>query len=507
MRINGRDALSSLENAISGVRTNETRLTEVLRSAAGEAERLRHDLAESFKALALVRLDSLLRNQVVGGLDAAERRALDLMRAHKAKLDQMLVRSGGAQSALVAAQEEHRQRTASVDEAREPIAALQARVEAEMASDPAWRAQKAGVDQAIEVASAAEEKAKVSESDRDEKRKPYEADPLFMYLWNRKFGTSAYVASNIVRYFDRRVAGLVGYDMARPNYTLLNEIPERLREHAAASLAKARAEDEVLEKIERAALSRAGIEALETVLEDRLEALKVASERLAVAQKAMASLDEERSRLQSEGDQRAHGEALNVLTQALAQESLQTMYQEARQTSTPEDDRLVQKIELTQTAIARAEADVAKIREEARETARRRGELESVRDRMRSRRYDRHNSQFELDGGDVLGGLIGGILGGVLQSRDLWEALEKGHRKRREWDYDWDYGDNDRDDDDDDDDDPSGRNGGPWGSKRHHPKFRFPSSSMPRMPKGFGGGGFRSGGGFKGGGFKTGGRF
>ncbi|MFN9969314.1 MAG: hypothetical protein ACK58T_05390, partial [Phycisphaerae bacterium] len=138
MRINGRDALSSLENAISGVRTNETRLTEVLRSAAGEAERLRHDLAESFKALALVRLDSLLRNQVVGGLDAAERRALDLMRAHKAKLDQMLVRSGGAQSALVAAQEEHRQRTASVDEAREPIAALQARVEAEMASDPAW---------------------------------------------------------------------------------------------------------------------------------------------------------------------------------------------------------------------------------------------------------------------------------------------------------------------------------------------------------------------------------
>jgi len=41
MRINGRDALSSLENAITGVRTNETRLTEVLRSAAAEAERLR----------------------------------------------------------------------------------------------------------------------------------------------------------------------------------------------------------------------------------------------------------------------------------------------------------------------------------------------------------------------------------------------------------------------------------------------------------------------------------
>lgn len=499
MRINGRDALSSLENAISGVRTNETRLTEVLRSAAAEAERLRFDLAESFKALALVRLDALLRNQVVGGLDAAERRALDLMRSHKAKLDQILVRCGGAQSALVSAEEEHRQRMVSVSEAREPIAALQARVEAEMASDPGWLAQKAALDNAIEVATAAEEKAKVSEADRDEKRKPYEADPLFMYLWERKFGTAAYTASNIVRYLDRRVASLVGYDTARPNYMLLNEIPDRLREHAAASLAKARSADEVLEQIERVALTNAGIEPLEAVLAQRLEALKVASDRLTAAQRMMASFEDERARLQSEGDQRAHGEALNVLTQALAQENLQTMYQEARQTPTPEDDRLVQKIELTQTAIARAEADVAKIREEARETARRRGELENVRDQMRSRRYDRHNSQFELDGGDVLGGLIGGILGGVLQSRDLWEALEKAHRKRRDWDY--------GDDDDDDDDDSSDRHGGPWGSKRHHPKFRFPSSSVPRMPKGFGGGGFKTGGGFKGGGFKTGGRF
>jgi hypothetical protein len=505
MRINGRDALSSVESAISGVRTNESRLTGVLSSAAAEAERLRFDLAESFKALALVRLDALVRNQVVGGLDAAERRALDLMRSHKAKLDQILVRFGGAQSALVAAEEEHRQRMVSVADAREPIASLQARVEAEMSSDPAWLAQKAVVDKAIEIANAAEEKAKISEADRDEKRRPYEADPLFMYLWDKRFGTSAYGASNIVRYFDRKVANLVGYDAARPNYTLLNEIPERLREHAMAALAKARAEDETLEQIERAALVRAGIQPLEAVLSERLAALKETSDRLSATQKAMTTLDEERARLQSDGDRRAHEEALAVLTQALSQESLQTMYQEARQTATPEDDRLVQKIELTQTAIARAEADVARIRDEAREVARRRGELESVRDRMRSRRYDRHNSQFELDGGDVLGGLIGGILGGVLQSRDLWEALEKAHRKRRDWDYDWDYGDDDRDDDDDDDDDD--KRGRPWGSKRHHPKFRFPSSSVPRMPKGFGGGGFKTGGGFKGGGFKTGGRF
>lgn len=503
MIITGRDALSSLENAISGVRTNESRLTQVLSSAAAEAERLRAQLAESFRALALVRLDTLMRNQAVGELDAAERRALELMRAHKSKLDQILIRCGGAQSALVQAEALHREKTAVVEQAREPIAWMQERVAAESRTDPAWQAQHAATQKAIEIAQAADEKARQSEADLDAKRKPYEADPLFMYLWNRKFGTAEYKAGNFVRYWDRKVAQLVGFDTARPNYKLLNEIPVRLREHAKALLARVDAEDKALAAIERAALVKAGIEPLEATLAKALGELKSASDALTKAQQAMTALDEERTKLQSDGDRKAHEDALGVLTQAIAQENLQTMYQEARQTATPEDDRLVQKIEQTQGAIARAESEVARIREEARDVARKRGELESVRDRMRSSRYDRPNSQFEINGPDVLSGVIGGILGGVLQSRELWDLLEKSHRKRRDWD------DDDDDDRDDDDDDDGGERGGrgPWGSSRSHPKFRFPSSSVPKFPGGFGGGGFRTGGGFKGGGFRTGGRF
>ena len=54
-----------------------------------------------------------------------------------------------------------------------------------------------------------------------------------MYLWRRKFGTAEYRAGNFARFLDRQVARLVGYDKARANYVLLNEIPQRLREHAA----------------------------------------------------------------------------------------------------------------------------------------------------------------------------------------------------------------------------------------------------------------------------------
>jgi hypothetical protein len=78
----------------------------------------------------------------------------------------------------------------------------------------------------------AEQKAAQAEADRQQKRQPYEADPLFMYLWRRGYGTGAYKASNLVRFFDRKVAHLIDFETARVNFTMLMELPERLREHA-----------------------------------------------------------------------------------------------------------------------------------------------------------------------------------------------------------------------------------------------------------------------------------
>ena len=83
-----------------------------------------------------------------------------------------------------------------------------------------------------EMLEAAEKKAEQAERDLAEKRVPYEADPLFMYLWRRGFGTGAYRANSFVRYFDRKVARLVGYQGARANYATLLELPVRIREHA-----------------------------------------------------------------------------------------------------------------------------------------------------------------------------------------------------------------------------------------------------------------------------------
>jgi hypothetical protein len=73
----GRDALVSIEQAISRTRNEESRLDGALRSAMEQAARLRRDEAEGFRTVAQVRLDSLIRDQVVGDLEATERRWLN----------------------------------------------------------------------------------------------------------------------------------------------------------------------------------------------------------------------------------------------------------------------------------------------------------------------------------------------------------------------------------------------------------------------------------------------
>jgi hypothetical protein len=91
-----------------------------------------------------------------------------------------------------------------------------------------------------EMIAAAERKADQAEGDLSAKRVPYEADPLFMYLWERGFGTPNYRSARFARFLDRKVARLIGFEEARRNYSVLVDLPVRLREHADRLRSKAR---------------------------------------------------------------------------------------------------------------------------------------------------------------------------------------------------------------------------------------------------------------------------
>src|SRR5271169_78478 len=96
--ISGLQALREIENAANLARTQEGQLDGALRSASDELAKLRIDRAALIRQFAQVRLDLIQREGLVDQLDAAERRALDLINQTRTALDQLTARLGEAQA-------------------------------------------------------------------------------------------------------------------------------------------------------------------------------------------------------------------------------------------------------------------------------------------------------------------------------------------------------------------------------------------------------------------------
>jgi chromosome segregation ATPase len=433
--ISGRQALATIEQTIAQARNEETRFDAALKAAADQVARLRTERMDALRQLARVKLDAMTRDGVVRTLDAAERQALDLLAQRRQALERLIERRRGAEEAVRTAEAERHAKAAALEDALKAFTDLRRQVEAQTRNGPEWAAQRAKIDEAAAVAQEAEKKAAQAEADREAKRKPYEADPLFMYLWRKKFGTSEDRSGPFMRFFDRRVARLVGYDKARANYVALNEIPQRLREHAErmnAEIANTRAR---LVAYEREALLKAGIQPLAARAHAAKADLDLAERRLAEAKEALAALDREHdaSVLQGEGPYR---DAIELLATADAQESLQTLYREAMATPAPEDDAAVRRIEAIDGAVRRAEQEMEAIRRKLRDLAQRRAMVEQERDAFRQQGYDNPYGRF--DNGNALGNVLGGILGGVIGGAVLRDTLNGGyHRQPSPWDSDF----------------------------------------------------------------------
>jgi hypothetical protein len=423
-----RDALSSVESAISQVRGNETRLDGALRQAVDDLARLRREEAEGFRALARVKLDQLSQTQVMSDLDAVEKRALAIIEGQRLQLETLGKRREQAARAVSVAETARHDRVDALEAAADAIEDLRVKVSAAIASEPEWRAARAAVGEAEDVARSANEKAKYAEADLTEKRLPYEGDPLFMYLWNRKHDSAEDRSGTFTRFFDRMVARLVGYGDAKLNYAKLIEIPLRLREHAAARAAAIDEAKAAVAAIERRALVAAGIEPLEDRAAQAKAALDQAEARLAEANRALDALDAERQKtLGGEADV-AYGGAVELLAQSLAREDFAQLYREAFQTPTKADDQALGAISEARKRIAKLDAEVASIRSDIREAARRRGELEGARDRARAQGYDSPWGGFADQA--AIGAVIGSILNGMGRGGDLDRVLRDQYRRR-----------------------------------------------------------------------------
>jgi hypothetical protein len=429
--LSGPDALFSIQQAIGRARSDEGRLDAALRSAMDEATRLRSQEAAGFRALARTRLDMMVRDRVVDDLDATERRALAMIENQRQQMKELARRRDEAQAHLEKAEAAKLERDRSLAAAIEALDELRCRTAERIKGHASWIAAKAAVDAAEKVAGNADQKASQAEADLATKRKPYEDDSVFMYLWRRKHGKAEDTSGALARFFDGKVARLIGYQDARANYAMLQEIPARLREHARQKQSDVNAARQEVFRIERAALVADGVEEIEARASTAQAAAKAAAETILKTTAELQQIDAAREQA-SGADNQAWDGAIDLLAEELGREDLQTLYRQALITPTKADDEAIASIMAAREALQKRDSEVARIRSEIREMAGRRSELEGARDRARRDGYDDPRGTLG-SGGNALGQVIGGILQGAVQGAALDRVLRDNYNapKRR----------------------------------------------------------------------------
>jgi hypothetical protein len=366
--------------------------------------------------------------RLVTNLDAGERRAVQILDDYRLRLASIVERRERLLKELASAQADRDAKAKVVEDALAAVEAVRADVEEKVRALAAWREAKAANDDANAVASEAEKKAASSEAELGAKKKPYDEDPLFIYLWQRRFGTSGYHANNLVRFMDRMVADFIGYARVRPNYAALIEIPLRLREHATTKRTAATERLALLSRIERRAMVEAGIEPKELALAEGRHKLAAADATLDEKHGLLRKLDADRNALVSAPTNPAYEEALSVIATADAKDEMAALYLEARRTPTGTDDSIVRKLESLEGQIGKADAELSDLRKTAKDLAKRRIEIERVRDRFRGAGYDHPHGTFgnDRDIADALGRSMAGTIAGQI----LWEILKGGYSTR-----------------------------------------------------------------------------
>ncbi len=275
------------------------------------------------------------------------------------------------------------------------------------------------------MAQQAEEKATRAENDRREKGKPYEADRLFMYLWNRRFLTPDYPGGWLSRQLDNWVAKIIDFQRNRANYYMLLELPRRLREHAIKVQQTAQLEVQALQTMERQAAEADGVLDLQAKVQEAEKQLKQLDANIAAEESRHQKLLAEEAEFNAGKDPLSQ-QIIEIQASALEKEPLATLYRRARATPPPEDDVLVGRIHQLSQRQEQIVDEIQSLNALLQQQQRDLGELEEVRRRYRDNGYDAYNSRFPGD--FSLGVLLGQMLGGLGNPDTVWGEIDRHHR-------------------------------------------------------------------------------
>ena len=496
--ISGRQTLGSIELAMQDVRKKIEQVDLQTGGAVAKVLALQQEEVSDYRELARLRVDLMATGKAGKVLDDTAATVQQLLEKRAETLQLFEQKLTATRELIQELEEKRRQQADSVDQAANVVDEAEEKTQQRLDADPAYRSQLDTVHEFERTVRHAEHKAEQREEELENKGNPYRADKLFMYLWNRKYSLPDYEANSLTRMFDRWVAKVVHYPDARLNYTKLQEIPQRLREHADEMKTRLEKEFAALKALDEQGKADDGIPVLEQRLNKEEKQLRDIDNAIEAAEKQQREQEQQRAGYTA-GDDESYKEAVEFTSSRLQQKDLQQLRLEAQATPYPEDDIIINRIfdsekDEEESRSATEEFKKSRLRHEEKLH-----ELEQLRADFKHNRYDGAGTGFSNPA--MIAVMLDNLLNGALKRDGFWRVLEQQRRRlpRRS--------------------NPTFGSGGfgqgtIWGKGRGFPgNFGGGGFSFPRRP---GGGGFRFPGGGSsgsggsrpsGGGFRTGGGF
>lgn len=424
----GTSALSSIDQTLQTIRNEVVRLDSQLNQLSNHMASNQRHRSKLIADIAKVRLAEIESGQLMSSFNAADQHAAELLSQRENALEQLNTKIESTNQQIVKAEAERDALLAKVNAHSQKIVDVEGEVQANLKLDNDYLAQFAKAQTAESVAAQAEHKMQNAQATLTEKAAPYQADELFMYLWKRGFGTTEYTGGLLSRFMDSWVAKLIKYEPARVNFWNLTEIPKRLQEHADRVAEAADEEHMALQQLELNALNSAGVDTLESELESLRSTLDEHDDKLeATEQHLNDSLDQRAGYIAGEDDYIK--QCLNRLTQALDHQSLESVHQYVRATTSPTDDMLVLELQNLEDGVGDVKDDLSDVRNLHDRKLSKLKELESVRRNFKNSRFDDVRSGFGNQA--LIANVLNQFIQGAVSGGDVWRVIKRNQRHRQ----------------------------------------------------------------------------
>ena len=204
----GSTALNSIDSTLRTVRDDIdrldqslTRLTQSLTDNLRQQGKVLHEIAK-------VRLVEIDTGQLQDALTAADMDAKNILSERVQHLSQVENEITDLKQQLERTELAREKLLVVANDISRDLAENETSIQGALREDSAYLAQFERASKAESIAAEALQKSETAQSDMDIKDEPYQNDKLFMYLWNRQFGTPDYVGGALTRSLDKWVAGI-----------------------------------------------------------------------------------------------------------------------------------------------------------------------------------------------------------------------------------------------------------------------------------------------------------